>query len=591
MGNKRKRNEESHSEASGGSNGGGDAKEAISDDQFEEKASSGLSNAVVCPFLDTIDRKELDFDMERTCSVSLDDNHVYGCLVCGKFFQGRGVNSPCHTHSVQHGHYVFINLDTHRIYCVPDNYEVKDKSLADIKHYLSPRFSAEDIAGIDTSTRFSTDVHGGTFRPGFVGLNNLGNTDNINAVIQGLAHVPVFRDFCLQFDKERHVGGVPSVQKALIMAVSECVRKIWSPINFKGVISPQVLVKVLGQASNGKFGSGVPQHAASSSSGSTSIDFLRFLLSYMHAAFLNPNLGIGDESSLKSKSTVISECFQGIVEITESTQSRSAGSGGGTSVKKKVPFNYLSLDIPPTPLFRESEGGRVVPNIPIHQLLEKFNGRKQAEQFTPTSRISRSFRLLRLPRYIILNCDRKETQNFSKKGRNCTVITFPVTNLEFCTVCGVHEDHFSCPASMNLASLGDEETRSLAEKYCPLVPASKPLVESHSYAKALQKIAEACAVRKYDLVSNICQSSSAAASADSEVDVASSTVGGAGADRKREGNFTGGSSSAVLNKSKVHVQNLSTSQWYEAEDLEVKEIETRAIGVCEADILIYKCQA
>ena len=49
-------------------------------------------------------------------------------------------------------------------------------------------------------------------------------------------------------------------------------------------------------------------------------------------------------------------------------------------------------------------------------------------------------------------------------------------------------------------------------------------------------------------------------------------------------------SGALHNKNKVHVQNLSTSQWYEMEDLEVKEIETRAIGVCEADILIYKRQ-
>lgn len=539
------------------------------------KTPSGISN-VVCPYLDTIDRTSLDFDMERVCSVSLDNNHVYGCLVCGKFFQGRGVNSPCHTHSVQHGHYVFINLDTRKIYCVPDNYEVKDKSLEDIKAYLSPGFSAEDIAGIDASTRFSTDVHGGTFRPGFVGLNNLGNTDNINAVIQGLAHVPVFRDFFLRFAQERGVGGIPSVQKSLIIAVSECVRKVWSPINFKGVISPQILIKVLGEASNGKFGSSVSQVTASS--GGTSIDFLRFLLSYIHSAFLNPKLGIGDENTLKTKATVVSKCFQGVVEITES----SSGNGESTTQKKKVPFNYLSLDIPPTPLFRESEGGRVVPNVPIHQLLEKFNGRKQVEHFTPSSRISRTFRLQRLPQYIILNCDRKETQNFSKKGRNCTVITFPVTNLEFCSVCGVHEDHFSCPATMDLSSLGEEQTRTLIEKYAPLVPACKTLNDSNSYSEALQRIAEACVVKKYDLVANICQSSSAASSADSEVEVASSTVGGAGSDRKR------GGISALQNKSKVHVQNLSTSQWYEVEDLEVREIETRAIGVCETDVLIYR---
>ena len=135
---------------------------------------------------------------------------------------------------------------------------------------------------------------------------------------------------------------------------------------------------------------------------------------------------------------------------------------------------------------------------------------------------------------------------------------------------------------MDLSSLGEEQTRTLTEKYAPLVPASKSLYDSNSYSEALQRIAEACVVKKYDLVANICQSSSAASSADSEVEVASSTVGGAGSDRKR------GGGSALQNKSKVHVQNLSTSQWYEVEDLEVREIETRAIGVCETDVLINR---
>ena len=41
-----------------------------------------------CPYLDTIDRSVLDFDFEKLCSVSLLNNNVYACLVCGKYFQG-----------------------------------------------------------------------------------------------------------------------------------------------------------------------------------------------------------------------------------------------------------------------------------------------------------------------------------------------------------------------------------------------------------------------------------------------------------------------------------------------------------------------
>lgn len=52
-----------------------------------------------CPYLDTIDRSILDFDFEKLCSVSLLNNNVYACLVCGKYFQGMAP-IVCDTHSV-----------------------------------------------------------------------------------------------------------------------------------------------------------------------------------------------------------------------------------------------------------------------------------------------------------------------------------------------------------------------------------------------------------------------------------------------------------------------------------------------------------
>lgn len=48
-------------------------------------------------------------------------------------FAGRGQKSHAYTHSVQIGHHVFINLHTLKFYCLPDNYEVIDSSLDDIK--------------------------------------------------------------------------------------------------------------------------------------------------------------------------------------------------------------------------------------------------------------------------------------------------------------------------------------------------------------------------------------------------------------------------------------------------------------------------
>lgn len=35
--------------------------------------------------------------------------NVYCCLICGKYFQGRGGNTHAYTHSVQALHYIFMN--------------------------------------------------------------------------------------------------------------------------------------------------------------------------------------------------------------------------------------------------------------------------------------------------------------------------------------------------------------------------------------------------------------------------------------------------------------------------------------------------
>ena len=81
----------------------------------------------------------LDFDFEKFCSISLSNLNVYACLVCGKYYQGRGQNSHAYTHSLEAGHHVFINLQTERVYCLPDGYEIMDPSLDDIRHVLYPR--------------------------------------------------------------------------------------------------------------------------------------------------------------------------------------------------------------------------------------------------------------------------------------------------------------------------------------------------------------------------------------------------------------------------------------------------------------------
>lgn len=126
-----------------------------------------------CPYLDTIKRHMLDFDFEKLCSISLSHLNVYACLVCGKYFQGRGTNTHAHTHSVDEEHHVFLNLETHKFYCLPDNYEIKDSSLDDIIYLLNPTFSKSEIQRLETSARLVRAYDGNTYHPGIVGVNNI----------------------------------------------------------------------------------------------------------------------------------------------------------------------------------------------------------------------------------------------------------------------------------------------------------------------------------------------------------------------------------------------------------------------------------
>lgn len=119
-----------------------------------------------CPYLDTINHQVLDFDFEKVCSVSLSDQNVYACLVCGRYFQGRGRATHAFTHAVQSAHHVFINLRTDRIYCLPDNYEVVDHCLRPVKDALRPSFAAALVARLDQNRILAQDAFGVSYLPG-----------------------------------------------------------------------------------------------------------------------------------------------------------------------------------------------------------------------------------------------------------------------------------------------------------------------------------------------------------------------------------------------------------------------------------------
>ena len=139
-----------------------------------------------CPYLDTINRNHLDFDFEKCCSISLSHVNVYACLVCGVYFQGRGPKTHAYAHALEANHHMFMKFDDMKVYCLPEDYEVQDASLADIRAVLQPTFTPSERQALDTdkSLAWRRALDGTDFMPGLVGLNNLKANDYATTVIQ-----------------------------------------------------------------------------------------------------------------------------------------------------------------------------------------------------------------------------------------------------------------------------------------------------------------------------------------------------------------------------------------------------------------------
>jgi U4/U6.U5 tri-snRNP-associated protein 2 len=375
-----------------------------------------------CPYLDTINRHMLDFDFEKLCSVSLSNLNVYACLVCGKYFQGRGKTSHAHYHSLQANHHVFINLQNKKIYCLPDDYEVVDSSLDDIKYLLDPTFTPDQIANLDNNTAYSRCLDGTQYLPGIVGLNNIKCNDYINVVLQALVHIPPLRDFFIVEDNLKHC------KSELVHRFGMLVRKMWNPRNSKPQVSPHELLQAIQDASEKRFKIGVQGDP---------LEFLQWFLNAMHK-----DLG----GTKKPKSSIIYEVFQGDVTVTTETPVKKPESGMKNNQQspeertesslsnqeeyfvdtRTVPFLYLSLDVPPPPLFKDEQERNIIPQIPLFTLLSKFDGQTVHSLVTGERK---KYSIKKFPRYLVLHIKRFTKNNWFLE-KNPTIVNFPVKNLD-----------------------------------------------------------------------------------------------------------------------------------------------------------------
>ncbi|XP_062088229.1 uncharacterized protein LOC133794820 [Humulus lupulus] len=370
-----------------------------------------------CPYLDTVNRQVLDFDFEKFCSVSLSNLNVYACLVCGKYYQGRGRKSHAYTHSLEAGHHVYINLRTEKVYCLPDGYEISDPSLDDIRHVLNPRFTEEQVEQLDKNKQWSRALDGSDYLPGMVGLNNIKETDFVNVTIQSLMRVTPLRNFFLIPENYQHF------KSPLVHRYGELTRKIWHTRNFKGQVSPHEFLQAVMKASKKRFRIGAQ---------SDPVEFMSWLLNTLHSDLRNS----------KKNSSIIYDCFQGELEVVKETPNKSIAEkkedgdelegvterNGIITETYRMPFLMLGLDLPPPPLFQDVMEKNIIPQVPLFNILKKFDGEMVTEVVRP--RVARMrYRVTRLPQYIILHMRRFTKNNFFVE-KNPTLVNFPVKNLE-----------------------------------------------------------------------------------------------------------------------------------------------------------------
>ncbi|OLL23785.1 putative mRNA-splicing protein ubp10 [Neolecta irregularis DAH-3] len=356
-------------------------------------------------YLDTIDRTMLDFDFEKLCSVSLSNLNVYACLVCGKYYQGRGQSSHAYFHSLHEDHHVYINLASLKVYILPDGYEVKSATLSDIKYVVNPTYSKEKVSRLDKQPIVAYDLTNKKYLPGFVGLNNIKQNDYLNVVIQALTRVTPLRNFCMLEDL--------SSRSELVQRFAVLIRKLWNPKSFKAHVSPHELLQEISATSNKKF---------KLTEQSDPLDFLAWFLNKIH-------IDLGG-SRTKPGTSIIHKVFQGKVRMQTQTvkvlnEGDRARFEGRQVTEQIIPFLFLTLELPPPPLFQDEMEKNIIPQVALSTILQKYDGVTIQELSGQRKR----FKISQLSPFLILHIKRFTKNNFFAE-KNPTIVNFPIKNLD-----------------------------------------------------------------------------------------------------------------------------------------------------------------
>lgn len=389
---------------------------SVESTKLDSKGKANVQAGTTCPYMHTINRAVLDFDFEKVCSVCLESHNVYACLVCGKYFQGRGPDSHAYAHALDVGHHMFLNLTTERTYCLPDGYSVVDPALDEIAFALHPKFSQEDIDELDIKPRAYRLLDGTPHLQGVTGMDNLHASDYANVICQMLFTVSPVRNFLLLAPKllDDPMSNPGNNTGRVFHELCALAQKVWSPAAFRGHVSPHELMQEVSNASARRF---------SSLHQSNPVEFFAWLIHSLHRDISR----MCKSKALKDVpgKNLLKDCFQGSLEVT------SVRDGDDMMTTKRAiaknTFWFLSLDLPPKPLFKDTSERTLVTQVPLKELLAKYDGKSQHHIVKTGER--RSYKLLRLPPYLLLTINRVTRSKFSVE-KNSAVVHCPMSDLD-----------------------------------------------------------------------------------------------------------------------------------------------------------------
>lgn len=361
-----------------------------------------------CPYLDTIDRSQLDFDAVPICSVSLVSHNVYVCLVCGRFFHGRAPSTPAFVHALHESHHVFLNLSTETFYCLPDDYEFCHPSLHDITAALHPRFAPKDLSDLDTTVlKLRLPDHSTRVR-GVVGLDALHDTTAATVILQLVLRPTPIRNALLLHNPHADLFH-PVRMVAIQNSLAQIAKAIWASHTFRPHVAPHVLMQILGRAPGAR--------AALESHPADPIPLLAWLLN----TCAPPKFQKDVTPNTKAFASLLKDSFSGSMEIkTTHPETKSCE-------LKVSPFWFLSLDLPPKPLFKHENDHDNVPQISLESLLSKFDGKTSSHVIQTGA--SRSFQVSQVPPYLFLAVRRFSKSNFGVQ-KNPSVVHLPSNHLD-----------------------------------------------------------------------------------------------------------------------------------------------------------------